>query len=93
MHTELSYYQKNKDRFGNVDTYFEKLYCNLYNLYKNNIKEFYEMIKTESTTQTQIIEIINSVINYYVTQEKYEDCHQLLLMRQDVSNNIKQIFE
>ena len=93
MHAELSYYQKNKNRFKDVDTYFEKLYCNLYNLYTNDLKKFYEMIKDNSKDKKQIIEIINQVINYYSNQEKFENCQELLDIRLNISGNIELIFD
>lgn len=93
MHTELSYYQKNRDRFPNVETYFEKLYCNLYNLYSNDLKKFYEMIKENSKSKTQIIDIINQVIQYYAAREKYENCQELLDIRINVTDNIHHIFD
>lgn len=93
MHSELSYYQKNKNRFKDIDTYFEKLFCNLYNLYSNSKKQFFNMIKENSKQKNQIIDIINQTIIYYSTIERYENCQQLLEIRIDVEKNLDKIFE
>lgn len=93
MHSELSYYQKNKDRFKDVHTYFEKLFCNLYNLYSNSKKQFYDMIKDNSKNKNQIIDIINQTINYYKTIDRFENCQQLLEIRIDVTENLNKIFD
>jgi len=90
MHSELSDYQKN--RFKDIETYFEKLFCNLYNLYSNNRNKFYNMIRENSKDENQILDLINQSIIHYSSIEKYEECHQLLEIRVDVSTNIKKIF-